>query len=124
MNRRTLALSLSAAALAGLAALSAPAVAKPTTPEPAMPSSGSGCLVSDANGVYHSDPSCSFHVITQRDGNGRLLMYQYQDQGQLPAGAPVPTSAIHHDFVFGNQRCSETTAPSGQYSSRCTYQNR
>jgi len=92
---------------------------------PASPGKGLGCLVGDANGAYYFDASCQTHDVTKFDDDGTLAFYSYQDAGQLPPGAALPSSAINNTydtcyvFSFG-VTCGtvhETITPSGGYKS-------
>ena len=92
---------------------------------PASPDKGTGCYVGDANGNYYLDSSCQAHAVTKFNADGTLAFYSYQDAGQLPAGAALPSSAINttsdvcYNFSFG-VTCGtvhETITPSGAYKS-------
>ncbi|WP_158764361.1 hypothetical protein [Terricaulis silvestris] len=85
-----------------------------------------GCLVADANGVYAFDAACEAQVVQRSDRNGNLVLWNYQDHGQLQPGQPVPTSARTAPVssnIGGGLTCSgtETTTPSGEYRSNCFY---
>ena len=99
------------------------ALAKPNGPiNAAQTNSGTGCLVRDANGAYHYDATCEWHTVTRRDRNGQLVLYSYQDHGQLPANAPHPTSASRNEVPWPGcigDVIHEVTAPSGEYRSDC-----
>ena len=117
------------AALMFTAALLAPqgVVAKPPQPiNAAQTSSGTGCLVRDANGAYHYDATCEWHVVYRRNRSGALVMYSYQDHGQLPAGAPHPSSASRHTGPWPGciaDEINEVTTPSGEYRSDCRFRD-
>jgi hypothetical protein len=86
--------------------------------------SGNGCLVRDADGVYWSDPGCSWHTVTRTDRDGNRVIFSYHDHGQLPPGAAVPSRASRNSGTIGigmGQTCdyTEVTSPSGQYRSDC-----
>ena len=111
--------------LVGAAVAITPLQAKPsTTPTRNTPTSGSGCYVTDANGVTTFDASCSYHLTWQTDSAGNLLAAMYNDHGQLPAGAALPSSTLIRDISFDDVRCEERVAPSGQYNSNCYAQVR
>lgn len=99
--------------------------AKPNGPiNAAQTNSGTGCLVRDADGNYLYDATCEWHTVTRRDRNGALVLYSYQDHGQLPANAPHPTSAIRHEGPWPGciaDVIHEVTAPSGEYRSDCRF---
>ncbi len=116
---------LGSALLLGFAMAATPIQAKPqTTPTANTPTSGSGCYVTDANGVTTYDASCSYHLTWQTDSAGNLLAAMYNDHGQLPAGAALPSSTIRRDISFGDVRCEERVTPSGAYNSNCYAQVR
>lgn len=109
----------------GALSLAASVQAKPSaTPTANTPTSGSGCFVTDANDVTTFDPSCQYHLTWQTDSNGNFLAAMYNDHGQLPAGAALPTSTIRRDISFDDVRCEERVAPSGAYNSNCYAQVR
>jgi hypothetical protein len=93
------------AALATVAATSSNAGVNPTK--------GSGCLVTDANSVGYFDPDCSYHAIYSQD----LTLLKYQDHGQLPAGAALPTRAIVRTACYFGFLSREVITPSGDYKS-------
>jgi hypothetical protein len=103
------------------------AVAKPNGPiNAAQTSSGEGCLVRDASGAYHYDATCDWHVVYRRNRDGVLVMYSYQDHGQLPEGAPHPTSASRHTGPWPGciaDEINEVTTPSGEYRSDCRFRD-
>jgi hypothetical protein len=109
------------------AALLAPtgAAGKPNGPiNAAQTNSGTGCLVRDANGGYHYDATCEWHTVVRRDRDGQLVLYSYQDHGQLPANAPHPTSASRHTGPWPGciaDVINEVTTPSGEYRSDCRF---
>ena len=113
-----------AGALLAVAFTAIPAFAKP--PNAANADRGTGCLVADANGDYSVDPSCEYHIVTRNGRGGNRVLVSYHDHGQLPASAPHPSSARRNDVSFtfadGNT-CTgtETTTPSGNYSSDCHF---
>lgn len=120
---KTHALIIAASCALAVAGLSATALAKPNNPNAAETSSGEGCLVRDADGVYHFDASCKWHLVVKRDKNGALVNFSYQDKGQLPDGAPRPSSAIRNSGPWPacGGDINEVTTPSGQYSSDCRF---
>lgn len=101
------------------------ALAKPNSPiNAAQTNSGTGCLVRDANGGYHYDATCEWHTVVRRDRNGQLVLYSYQDHGQLPPNAPHPTSAVRHTGPWPGcigDVINEVTTPSGEYRSDCRF---
>lgn len=100
------------------------AFAKPDKPEhAAQTADGKGCLVRDGAGAYHFDAACEWHTVVKRDKNNAIQFFSYQDKGQLPAGAPKPTSAANNSTAWPGcpEGIKETTTPSGQYSSSCRY---
>lgn len=114
-----LVLSVSFAGVAMLAGASS------VSASPASTGKGTGCYVTDANGAYYLDASCQAHDVIKYDADGTLAFYSYQDAGQLPAGAAIPSSAINntyevcYNFSFG-VTCGtvhETITPSGAYKS-------
>ena len=114
--------------LAGAFLATAPSVGSAT---PASPGKGSGCLVGDANGDYYFDAACKTHDVLKLDKDGSVQFYSYQDAGQLPAGAALPSSAIHTTteacLNFGGSvgvLCGtivETVTPSGAYKDSFRY---
>jgi hypothetical protein len=107
-----------------VAASSGVAVAKPDKPEhAAQTADGTGCLVRDGAGAYHFDAACEWHTVVKRDKNNAIQFFSYQDKGNLPAGAPKPTSAANNSVPWPGcpDGIKETTTPSGQYSSSCRY---
>lgn len=102
------------------------AFAKPDGPvNAAETDSGSGCLVRDANGDYHFDEACVWHVVVKRDKNGAVTSSIYQDKGNLPDGAPRPDKALKTTTTYPGcpSGAEELTTPSGQYSSSCHIKN-
>ncbi len=101
----------------------APALAKPDNDNAADTSSGSGCLVRDADGAYHYDATCEWHLVVKRNKDGSLKFFSYQDKGELPDGAPHPDKAdkVSHPWPSCGADINEVTTPSGQYSSDCRY---
>lgn len=100
--------------------------AKPAKPlNAATTESGTGCLVRDADGNYHADADCAWHVVVKRDKDGNLLSFKYQDKGSLPEGAPRPSSALKVETVYPGcpAGANEITLPSGEYSSDCHYRS-
>jgi hypothetical protein len=91
----------------------------------ATPTSGTGCLVRDGDGAYHADAACQWHLVTRTDRDGNLVLFSYHDEGNLPAGAPRPSSASQNDTVLGPGGCQyhEVTTPSGAYHSDCHAHN-
>ena len=101
-------------------------MAKPDKPEnAAQTSSGSGCLVRDADGAYHYDADCKWHLVVKRDKDGNLKSFSYQDKGTLPEDAPHPDRAINVSSPWAGcgADINETTTPSGEYRSDCRFQN-
>jgi hypothetical protein len=102
--------------------------ASSTSAAPASPNKGTGCFVGDANGAYYFDAACKAHDNLKLDGDGNLQFYHYQDKGQLPDGAALPSSAIRNtypacfNFSFGVTcgTVEEVITPSGAYSSSFT----
>ncbi|BCS34232.2 hypothetical protein TBR22_A34610 [Luteitalea sp. TBR-22] len=94
---------------------------------PADPARGDGCLVTDAVGDNYFDEGCRAHRVLKLDDEGIVAFFHYQDVGQLPAGAAVPTSTVRNTYeqclrlrgydqiVCGTVR--ETITPSGIYTS-------
>ena len=110
--------------IASAAALPGTADAKPDKPEnAAQTDSGTGCLVRDGNGAYHYDASCEWHTTIKRDKNGAVTMFNYHDKGQLPDGAPRPSSASQNsvDWPGCPEGIKEVTSPSGEYRSDCRW---
>jgi hypothetical protein len=103
------------------------ASAKPNGPiNAAQTSSGTGCLVRDGAGAYHYDATCEWHVVYRRNRAGNLVMYSYQDHGQLPANAPHPSSASRHTGPWPGcigDEINEVTTPSGEYRSDCRFRD-
>jgi YD repeat-containing protein len=102
------------------------ASAKPNNPiNAATTDSGTGCLVRDGAGVYHYDATCEWHLVRRRDRDGNLVLFSYHDQGQLPDGAPRPSSADRHVGPWPGclDGITEVTTPSGQYRSDCRFHN-
>lgn len=119
---------VAAVALAGAATASAPAAAKPD-PDRAIslkdPFGNGGCFVTDAAGVSTLDSGCLSHLAVRTVG-GDFALAMYEDHGQLPAGATLPSSAVTNDISYvlpgtGLIRCSETITPSGEYKSKCYF---
>ena len=118
-----------AAALAMAAAIpAAPAGARPD-PDRAVslwdPFDNNGCFVTDAAGVSTLDTGCKAH-LTLRTIDGEFAVAMYQDHGQLPAGAALPSVATIRDTSYqlegvGLITCSETITPSGGYKSKCYF---
>lgn len=119
MQIRTIVIAATAAAAFTLA----PASAKPENENAAETSSGSGCLVRDANGAYHYDADCEWHLVVKYNKDGSLKFFSYQDKGQLPEDAPHPAKAdkVTHPWPSCGADINEVTTPSGQYSSDCKY---
>jgi hypothetical protein len=123
-------MNILAAALsfAGAALLAAPAAAKPD-PNRAIslkdPFNNNGCFVTDVAGVTTLDTGCRAH-LTVRTIDGEFAQAMYQDNGQLPAGAALPSSAVTNDVSYnlegtGLITCSETITPAGGYKSKCFF---
>jgi hypothetical protein len=119
---------LASAALLAAAILSTNA--SPVSATPANAGRGDGCSVADASGVYHFDAGCKAYLVTRFDANGNLVLFEYQDAGQVPAGAPLPTTTIRNEFEqcfeFGSAGviCGQTVeviTPSGVYKSSFKY---
>lgn len=113
---------------AGAVMLAAPAAAKPD-PNRAIslwdPFDNNGCFVTDAAGVTTLDSGCQAH-LTLRTVSGEFAQAMYQDLGQLPPGATVPSTATVNDISYhlegvGLITCSETITPSGAYKSKCYF---
>lgn len=121
LSRIAAAVCLTAAAIIAPSA----AVAKPNGPvNAAQTDSGTGCLVRDANGAYHFDATCEWHTVVRRDRGGSLVLYSYQDHGQLPSGAPHPSSASRNTGPWPGcigDVINEVTTPSGEYRSDCRF---
>jgi hypothetical protein len=109
-------------------AVAAPSVVLAKAENAAVAERGQGCLVADANGNYTFDAACEYHVVTRNDRNGAVVLVSYHDQGNLPDGAPRPSSAVRRDVssTVGGETCTgqEVTTPSGQYSSDCRFNAR
>ncbi len=108
----------------GLAFVPTPSDAKPQTA--ATTDSGTGCLVADANGAYTADAACEWHIVNRRGSDGARVLVSYHDHGNLPAGAPRPSSARRNavSFTFGDGTVcegNEVTTPSGEYRSDCRF---
>lgn len=115
---------IAASLLAAAMFAPATAIAKPDKPEnAAQTSSGTGCLVRDANGDYHFDAACEWHTTIKRDKDGNITMFNYHDKGQLPDGAPAPTSASQNNAPWPGcpDGIKEVTSPSGEYRSDCRW---
>lgn len=96
------------------------ALANPDKPiNAATPLKGTGCLVRDADGAYHFDAECEWHIVQKFDKDGNPKSYIYQDKGSLPEGAPHPSKASKNAGSLDGCDYTEVTAPSGQYSSKC-----
>jgi hypothetical protein len=117
-----------ALAFAGAGVLAAPAAAKPD-PNRAIslkdPFDNNGCFVTDVAGVTTLDSGCRAH-LTLRTISGEFAQAMYQDHGQLPAGATLPSTATVNDISYylagtGQITCSETITPSGEYKSKCYF---
>lgn len=114
---RTVCLAL-AASLSGIAGT---ALAKPDKPVTAATAEkGTGCLVRDAEGAYHYDSKCKWTLTKRTNALGNLVLYNYQDKGTLPEGAPAPDAALKTDYDAGCTG-SELVTPAGKYSSDCKY---
>jgi hypothetical protein len=116
-----------AAALA-FGAAATPAGAKPD-PDRAVsiwdPFGNNGCFVTDAAGVTTLDTTCQAHLEV-RTVSGDFAEAMYQDHGQLPPGAALPSTAVINDISYelsgvGWITCSETITPSGDYKSKCYF---
>lgn len=106
------------------ASFSPAALAKPDKPEnAAQTDSGTGCLVRDGDGAYHFDADCEWHTTIKRDKDGNIQMFNYHDKGQLPDGAPRPSSASINNAPWPGcpDGIKEVTSPSGEYRSDCRY---
>lgn len=117
-----------AIAFAGAALIAAPAAAKPD-PDRAVslwdPFGNNGCFVTDVAGVSTLDTGCKAH-LTLRNLDGEFAVAMYQDHGQLPPGAALPSSAVVNDISYvlegvGPITCSETITPAGGYKSKCYF---
>lgn len=124
MNTRT-GLKLAACVVLGLMMSAAGgALAKPDKPEnAAQTNSGAGCLVRDANGAYHYDADCEWRTVIKRDKDGNITMFNYHDKGELPDGAPRPSSAAINYAPWPGcpDGIKEVTTPSGEYRSDCRW---
>lgn len=105
---------------------SVPTLSDAKPPTAATTDSGTGCLVADANGNYTAESTCEWHIVNRRGPNGARVLVSYHDHGDLPAGAPRPTSARRNDvsFTFGDGTVcegNEVTTPSGEYRSDCHF---
>jgi hypothetical protein len=123
MNAFAAALALALSALPA-----APAAAKPD-PDRAVsiwdPFDNNGCFVTDSAGVSTLDTGCKAH-LTLRTIDGEFAVAMYQDHGQLPPGAALPSSAVVNDISYvlpgtGLITCSETITPAGGYKSKCYF---
>lgn len=91
---------------------------------PAVTESGLGCLVQDANGVQYVDSACEYHLVYKLDEAGNIVFVHYQDHGQLPPGAALPTEAVRTTLFVSCGGCvyegtyEQVLAPSGEYKSR------
>jgi hypothetical protein len=117
-----------AMAFAGAALVAAPAAARPD-PDRAVslwdPFGNNGCFVTDVAGVTTLDTGCKAHLAL-RTIDGEFAVAMYQDHGQLPPGAALPSSAVVNDISYhlegvGLITCSETITPSGGYKSKCYF---
>jgi hypothetical protein len=123
---RLLSLAAGLCVLAAVGAASTIASAKPNHPiNAATTDSGTGCLVRDGAGAYHFDAACRWHLVRRRDKNGKLVLFSYHDQGNLPPNAPRPSSASKHSGPWPGclDGINEVTTPSGQYKSDCRFHN-
>lgn len=122
--KRRSGLMFSAIVLAAGAGMAGTATAKPDKPEnAAQTASGTGCLVRDANGAYHYDADCEWHTVIKKDKNGAIQKFNYHDKGQLPDGAPRPTSTQINYAPWPGcpEGIKEVTSPSGEYRSDCRW---
>ena len=91
---------------------------------PGQVEKGLDCLVTDANGVNYGDPTCTFHLVVKTDAAGNVVFVQYQDHGQLPPGAALPTQALHAEIFVACGGCifegtyKYVVTPSGEYKSK------
>lgn len=117
-----------ALAIAGGALLASPAAARPD-PDRAVslwdPFGNNGCFVTDAAGASTLDTGCKAHLAL-RTIDGEFAVAMYQDHGQLPPGAALPSTATVRDTSYtlegvGLVTCSETITPSGGYKSKCYF---
>jgi hypothetical protein len=100
------------------------ALAKPDKPENAAKTAeGTGCMVRDGAGAYHFDAKCTWHTVVKTDKDGTVVLFRYQDKGQLPEGAPRPTQPAKALTVYPGcpDGADELTTPSGAYSSDCKF---
>lgn len=128
MNTRTITLrSLVGLCFLASVGFSSVAIAKPPHPiNAAQTNSGTGCLVRDGAGNYHFDATCEWHTVVRRDRDGNLVLYSYQDHGQLPEAAPHPDSAQRHTGPWPGcigDVINEVTTPSGEYRSDCRFRD-
>lgn len=108
----------------GVAGTPTAAAAKP--PTAAVAERGTGCLVADANGSYTPDAACVWNFVDRRNADGTRVLVSYHDHGNLPQGAPRPSSARRNPVSFtfsGGIVCegTEVTTPSGEYRSDCRF---
>ena len=115
------------AVLAGAFLAGAPSVGSAT---PASPDKGTGCGMVDANGQFYYSAACTTHEVLKLDRAGNVQFLVYQDAGQLPEGAALPSSTIinryEQCFNVGSLEiiCGtvvETIMPSGVYKSSFQY---
>jgi len=111
-----------------LAAIGATGVeAKPAKPINASTvGHGTGCFISDANGLELFDPSCQTFSTVKLDQDGNVEHYIYHDDAKLQEGQTAPDRAIATpvSYVVFGLSCVGTMriTPSGYYSSNqvCT----
>ena len=129
MTGRNIIAITAAASIAGALTCATPAMA---TPDPAKaislwdPFDLGGCYVTDAAGTTTFDSGCDGHLTVRYYSDGSVAMAMYQDQGELPPDAVLPTSAQSRDISFTNSagqyvQCSEIIMPSGEYKSKCYF---
>lgn len=120
MRSRFLGVTASVLALATLGAVAFGADATP--PSSADIVRGTGCVFFDATGAPFEDPGAAFQVVSTGNARGNTTVTCH---GSLPAGAELPTRAMHWDFGNTGFTCLEegdwngVTTPSGQASFTC-----
>lgn len=83
---------------------------------------GNGCIFFDANGTAFVDPDARVQIVATNNRRGNANVYC---QGSLPAGATLPSRAMHFDFDNTGFSClagddwKMTVTPSGRASFTC-----
>jgi len=106
---------------AGSAALAAP---ENKATNAAYPNKGTLCIVRGTElEDWVVDPDCTYHVLRKYDKDGNLIMYKYQDKGNLQEGQTVPDTAWSYTVSDDNCISTERATHSGQYQSSysCTF---